>query len=316
MAGNHPFDDLVSIANPPQGYMQNCNVSPFAMMKDSPLVPEKWAEHPYLYNDGRRPAHQRAAMMVDLLDAAKNVTPEQMIGIAFNPQVWHAELWQGFVAKPAPRDDFGKLLTGMDRRRAASDSRAALAYYLFKTALGQAGRALDPPASLTDDADVRAALDKAEQRLNGRVRAGRGLRDLFRVGRQGTGRTWPVSGGTLSGGRDGDAPRDLLRPGRQGDGRTIGQTSTQIVILTRPPQSYMVIPMGESDHPDRGTTTIRRRSCSARVGEADLLCRQAGSNVTAKKRVDVLAKRRAGNAFLFGSIRGPHPRNRRSTHPP
>jgi acyl-homoserine lactone acylase PvdQ len=27
-----------------------------------------------------------------------------------------------------------------------------------------------------------------------------------------------------------------------------GQTSTQIVILTRPPQSYMVIPLGESDH--------------------------------------------------------------------
>jgi predicted transcriptional regulator len=29
-----------------------------------------------------------------------------------------------------------------------------------------------------------------------------------------------------------------------------GQTSTQIVILTKPPQSYMVIPLGESDHPD------------------------------------------------------------------
>ena len=29
-----------------------------------------------------------------------------------------------------------------------------------------------------------------------------------------------------------------------------GQTSTQIVILTKPPQSYMVIPLGESDHKD------------------------------------------------------------------
>jgi hypothetical protein len=28
-----------------------------------------------------------------------------------------------------------------------------------------------------------------------------------------------------------------------------GQTSTQIVILTKP-QSYMVLPLGESDHPD------------------------------------------------------------------
>ena len=29
-----------------------------------------------------------------------------------------------------------------------------------------------------------------------------------------------------------------------------GQTSTQIVILTKPPQSWMVIPLGESDHKD------------------------------------------------------------------
>jgi hypothetical protein len=29
-----------------------------------------------------------------------------------------------------------------------------------------------------------------------------------------------------------------------------GQTSTQVVILTKPPQSWMVIPLGESDHSD------------------------------------------------------------------
>ena len=39
--------------------------------------------------------------------------------------------------------------------------------------------------------------------------------------------------------------------GKEMVGRS-GQTSTQIVILTKPPQSYMVIPMGESDHPESG----------------------------------------------------------------
>ena len=39
--------------------------------------------------------------------------------------------------------------------------------------------------------------------------------------------------------------------GKEMVGRT-GQTSTQIVILTKPPQSYMVIPLGESDHPNSG----------------------------------------------------------------
>ena len=29
-----------------------------------------------------------------------------------------------------------------------------------------------------------------------------------------------------------------------------GQTSTQVIIMTDPPQSYTVIPLGESDHKD------------------------------------------------------------------
>ena len=39
--GVHPFSDLVQITNPPMGYMHNCNVTPFGMMKGSPLTPEK-----------------------------------------------------------------------------------------------------------------------------------------------------------------------------------------------------------------------------------------------------------------------------------
>lgn len=31
-----------------------------------------------------------------------------------------------------------------------------------------------------------------------------------------------------------------------------GQTSTQIVVLSKPPRSYMVLPLGESDHPESG----------------------------------------------------------------
>jgi acyl-homoserine-lactone acylase len=249
--GIHPFEDLVQITNPPQGYMQNCNVSPFAMMKDSPLVPEKWSAHPYLYNDGRRLPHQRAAMMVDLLDAAHNATPEQMMGIAFNPQVWHAELWQDRIRKAAPDSAFARLLANWNRRSDA-DSRAALGYYFFKLALGpQTARALDPPADLTDD-DVRTALAKAEQRLNGDFAPDAVFGTLFRVGRQGPGRTWPVGGGTLSEAAMA-TPRAIsfdLR-GKEMVGHS-GQTSTQIVVLTKPPQSWMVIPLGESDHPESG----------------------------------------------------------------
>src|SRR5574340_792293 len=161
--GIHPFEDLVQVTNPPQGYMQNCNVSPFAMMKNSPLAPEKWAEHPYLYNAGRVTGHQRAAMMVELLDAAQGVTDEQAIDIAFSPQVYKAETWQEAIRKAAPGDAFARMLAGWNRRSDA-DSRAALGFYLFKTALGQAGRAIEP--TVTPE-QIRAALRKAEARPNG-----------------------------------------------------------------------------------------------------------------------------------------------------
>jgi acyl-homoserine-lactone acylase len=57
---------------------------------------------------GRTPPHQRAAMVLDLLDAAHDVTAEQAIGIAFSPQVWHAELWQERIRKAAPESEFAK----------------------------------------------------------------------------------------------------------------------------------------------------------------------------------------------------------------
>jgi len=247
--GVHPFEDLVQITNPEQGYMQNCNASPFAMMKNSPLAPEAYAEHPYLYNERRTPPHQRAAMVLDLLDAAHDVTAEQAMGIAFSPQVWHAELWQERIRKAAPDNGLGKILAAWDRRSDA-DSRAALAFYLFKTSLdGVAKRAVEPPADLTDD-QIRAALAKAEERLKSDFPPDAVFGTLFRVGREGAAQTWPVGGGSLT--EAGMAtPRAVSfeKRGEQMIGHG-GQTSTQIVILSKPPQSYMVIPLGESDHPD------------------------------------------------------------------
>ena len=64
-------------------------------------------------------------------------------------------------------------------------------------------------------------------------------------------RTFPVGGGSVK--EAGMAtPRAISfgqGPQRIGHG---GQTSTQIVVLTKPPKSYMVIPLGESDHKESG----------------------------------------------------------------
>ena len=245
--GIHPFEDLVQIANPPQGYMQNCNISPEWLMKGSPLTPDKYAERFYLYNMPAGPPHQRAAMVLDLLDRAKSVTVEQAISIALSTQVYKAELWQQRIRKAVTQpDEFVKLILDWNRQSDA-DSRGALAFYLFKRALKDASHAVEPPASLSDDS-IAAALVIASAQLP----PGATFGTLFRVGRQGAGRTYPAGGGSL--GNAGMAtPRSInfAQSGKEMVGQS-GQSTTQVVILTKPPQSFMAIPLGESDHPESG----------------------------------------------------------------
>lgn len=261
--GIHPFEDLVQIENPPQGYMQNCNVTPFGMMKDSPLVPEDYARFPYLYNATRKsPRHQRAEMMTELLDAARDVTVEKAIDIAFSPQVYHAEKWQERLKeawtktpdtdKPADAAEVYGLIQKWNRRSDA-DSESALAYYAFKKGLDpEIIREVEPPSDLTNK-ELLAALGKATEWLKtnlGSLHAAYGK--YFRVGRQDGDRTYPVGGGSVS--EAGMAtPRAIgfNKTGKEMVGRS-GQTSTQIVIMTDPPESYTVVPLGASDHKESG----------------------------------------------------------------
>jgi acyl-homoserine-lactone acylase len=262
--GIHPFADLVQVTNPPGGWMQNCNCSPAAMMLDSPMVPEKYRARPYLFNVGPEATHQRARMMNDLLAVADKVTVPQAIDIAFNPQVHRAETWQARVkaawsgapesARTGDDAEVCRQLVGWDRRCDA-DSTGALAYYAFKQALGnELGAKLEPPDGLDD----RAILEALHQGV-GWLRSHFGSVEVpygryFRVGREGSDRSWPVGGGTLKG--QGMATPRAISFGASPDGKSLvghgGQTSTQVIIMTDPPQSYAVIPLGESDHKDSG----------------------------------------------------------------
>src|SRR5262249_7129258 len=76
----------------------------------------------------------------------------------------------------------------------------------------------------------------------------------LRVGREGGDRSWPVGGGTL---RDQGmaTPRAISFRAAPDDKSMIGhggQTSTQVIIMSDPPRSYAVIPLGESDHKESG----------------------------------------------------------------
>ena len=261
--GIHPFTDLVQIENPPQAYMHNCNVTPFAMMKDSPMTPEKYARFPYLYNATRlAPRHQRGDMMTELLDSAHDVTVERATDIAFSPQIYHAQLWQERLKaawtsaadadRPADATEVYGLIEKWNRRSDA-DSEGALAFYAFKKGLAEEiTRSVEPPADLADK-KILLALGKAAGWLKtnfGTLHVAYGK--YFRVGREGGERTYPVGGGSVS--EAGMAtPRAISfnKVGNEMVGRG-GQTSTQIVIMSDPPESYTIVPLGVSDHKESG----------------------------------------------------------------
>src|SRR5262249_40973038 len=134
-----------------------------------------------------------------------------------------------------------------------ADSEGALAYYAFKKGLGEdLARKVEPPSGLTDK-QVLAGLEKGADWLEknfGSLEVPYGK--YFRVGRQGGNRTWPVAGGTVTDAGMATVRAISFRPsGNESVGQG-GQTSTQVIIMTDPPESYTVVPLGASDHPESG----------------------------------------------------------------
>ncbi|MGD9648065.1 MAG: penicillin acylase family protein, partial [Pirellulales bacterium] len=100
--GIHSIDDLVQIMNPPQGYMQNCNISPANMMVDSPLKPEKYID--YIYNVSWDVTNPRGERITQLLHDDDSVTREDAMAFAtdvfdINAAVWKQALRQAVAGE-------------------------------------------------------------------------------------------------------------------------------------------------------------------------------------------------------------------------
>lgn len=262
--GLHELGDLVQIQNPSQGYMQNNNVSPFAMMKDSPLVPERYAS--YLYNADRTPPHQRAAMTLEHLATDDSVTVGEGMEIALSTQVYGAGAWQQRMNEAWRRLDIDinadvdatilRALISEWNGHSTKDSIGATAYKYWKDAIPEEIRKNDrfggpPDPSFTDQQVIEslrtAATNLRLEHNNLQVPYG----SIYRVGRQPGERDWPVGGGNPGSGMA--TPRNIGFGERRADGTYLGQsgqTSTQVVLLTKPPQSWTYLPLGESDDPN------------------------------------------------------------------
>ena len=199
----------------------------------------------------QRTVPQSEAMTLQLL-AAQNKWPfGRAVDVAFSTAVFKAETWQARLVKVAPELPFVQMLTGWSRRSDAT-STEALAFYLFKMALGKPeASALEPPDTLSSNR-VRAALRKAQDQVETELPYRADYGTMFRVARDGALHSNPAGGGTVM-----EAgiitPRSITfeRRGAVVMG-TGGQTATQIVELSNPAHSLSILVPGESDRPESG----------------------------------------------------------------
>lgn len=282
--GFHPSSDLPQILNPPHGYMQNCNIAPDMMLPDCPLQADNFL--PYLFTDRGYGSQQggwqnsRGARAIQLLGSDDSVTIEDALKYAVDVQPWGADRWISVLKQAHKKygddrqDDPGyqaglKDLMAWDHQL-TRDSSGALKYAYWReqltkekeraavdavdsqiTNFAAATGGPDVPPEISDEAlrVMVQALSNAMVRLKehwGTYDAVYG--DRFRVGRDD--KSWPVGGG------GGHGTRTLRSMGYRGPrddhtqwGRS-GQTSTQIVSLTKPIQSWTFVPIGQSDRPD------------------------------------------------------------------
>jgi acyl-homoserine lactone acylase PvdQ len=284
--GFHPASDHLQILNPPQGYMQNCNIPPDVMMVDSPLTPDKTL--PYIYGDMiYGPLNgwigQRGARALELLKADSSVTAEEAISYILDVHPagidrWLAVLKEADVKFGAARRSDALYKAGVKdvlewNGELRQDSSAALKYCYWRkqlledhgakpgatevatridNLLSAAGKpALDLKLSDEQYRALLASFASAMKKLKtdiGSLDAKYG--DVFRVGRDDV--SWPVDGGgqqslgleTLRNVDCGPLRADHTRWG------DAGQTSTQIVVLSKPVRSWTAVPIGQSDRPD------------------------------------------------------------------
>jgi len=191
---------------------------------------------------------QALAMTRELIARANTFSVESAVSLAYATDVYKAETWQLRLVRIAPGSTFVRLLTGWSRR-AEAGSREALAFYLFKMALGDDANAVEPPVRLSDER-LRAALRKAQDRFETEFPINATYGSVFRLMRDGERRSWPVGGGSAT--EAGMAtPRAITYDHRGtlmiGHG---GQAGVLVAALSKPVKSVMALPFGESDSPE------------------------------------------------------------------
>jgi len=266
--GIHPMEDLVQIANPPQGFMQNCNISPDTMMPGSFLTADRYPD--YIWQGSYGGSNQRGRRVVELLWSDDSVSLQEAIDIALDAYVDDSDKWCRAISQAwlsnnesyKPRNpelsQAVEILQAWDGRAEADRTGATLFCHwrrACRPSLAVPERVINSRRPLSEEGQkaLLAALDKAVSYMKekyGRVEVPWGEVMRIRRGEEEA----PCSGG----GPPGSGMDPLRAAGFEGpdeNGRfhaRSGQSCTTVVVLRAPGkvESYSAVPFGQSDDPN------------------------------------------------------------------
>jgi acyl-homoserine lactone acylase PvdQ len=283
--GIHPIADLVQIKNPEQGYMQNCNISPENMMKNSPLTPDKYPS--YIYNVSWDFNNPRSKRIVELLDADDSVTKEDALAYATNVYDILAKPWQEALAGAVESvgaermkdETFAKVVKNIQEWNGEflPESTATPVYKVWRMKCndGVNVKAIAEHQTLTPE-EKTALLGKLAESIEemkkqyGSAEVPWG--EIYRVGRGG--KYFPAPGADFGGSTDGINMTETLfdvrsSADKENPGKYVGDDGSQTTMLMffspGGVESYTLCPWGQNGDPaskhyvDQGEQLYGRR---------------------------------------------------------
>ena len=301
--GIHPIADLVQMKNPPQGYMQNCNISPTNMMLNSPLTPDKYPD--YIFNVSWDSMNTRGRRAIQVLSADDSITKEEAKALATDvydvrSPSWHDALESALKNHGEAFLKDGNFAKAVDAILAwdgmfTRDSVAApIVMYWRESTQGTVDTGMIAEGKSLDDTGQQKLLESLKQALakmteiygDKPVTWG----DVHVVGRGG--KYFPVGGADFGGGNA--DTRSLFDVGTRQDpdqkGRYIANNGSMSILLMFMHkdgiESYSCIPWGQSSDPasphymDQGEKLYSQRELKPTLWTKDAILAHVDSERT------------------------------------
>jgi len=268
--GIHNIKDLVQIKNPPQGYFQNCNVSPAVMMSDSPMTPDKYKD--YIFNVSWDQNSPRGRRLLQLLDADPLITKDAAIAYTMNNYDLLAVPWQTALAAAVaargednpPEEELARAVQGILRWDGYFSKEEPFTF-LYKRwrlkcqdAIDIAAIADGEPLGAEDQEKMLSLLAEAQQEMKekyGSFEVPWG--DLVKIGRGG--RYFPLECADFGGGKDKKNQTETVldvasKEMPDSDGKLVGHNgsgSLMIAFLHKDGiESHSLVAWGQSADPE------------------------------------------------------------------